>query len=68
MGFGVPGASNEGAIIALRDGEVMEDSGMYSTPITLASHGNRHNGSLFSIFNHSLPKAEERNKDSLTQP
>ena len=32
--------------VALEGGEVMEDSEMYNTPITLASHANRHNESL----------------------
>jgi len=38
VGYGVSGAPNEGAI--------MENREMYSTPITLASHENRHNESL----------------------
>lgn len=59
MGFGVPGASNEGAIVASK-AAMSRKTEMYSTPITLAHHGNQHNGSLFSIFNHSLPKAEEQ--------
>jgi hypothetical protein len=47
MGYGVHGASNEGAIIALKSGEVTQHSEMYSTQITLAHHGNWRNGSFF---------------------
>lgn len=46
MGSRVSGAPGEGAIIALKGGEVVEDREMYSTPITLARHGRWRNGSV----------------------